>query len=246
MRSASEILSQFQSWNIAADSRKYLEFHAHRYEFLLARLHEVLDDPYAAVTVLDVGPSFQTLLLRECFPGAIVNTLGFKDERFLPRDHERHFTFDLNESQRPESWPDVEPHDVIVMAEVIEHLYTSPRRVLECIGNCLKPGGTLVLQTPNPVSLWKRLRMLMGESPFEVVREERNNPGHFCEYTVAQLRELANQAGLAAEGVWLSNYFQRSPSVKWLYDLCCSALPGKLHDGITMTFRKREELTPPL
>lgn len=64
--------------------------------------------------------------------------------------------FDFNAEQ----WP-IEPltYDVVVAAEVIEHLYF-PKKVLGRIKLCLKPGGMLVGSVPNAFSLKCRLRYL--------------------------------------------------------------------------------------
>ena len=76
--------------------------------------------------VLDVGPAYQTALFRAMWDGLVVDTLGFGDVRFAPRDGERHFHVDLNETVGAEV---VEGgHDMVVVAEVIEHLYTAGRR----------------------------------------------------------------------------------------------------------------------
>ena len=69
------------------------------------------------------------------------------------------------------------PYDVIVFAEVIEHLYTAPELVLPYLRELLVLGGVLLLQTPNAVSLRKRAKLLLGVNPFERIRTERDNPG---------------------------------------------------------------------
>ena len=62
-------------------------------------------------------------------------------------------------------------------------------------------GGVLVVQTPNAVSLPRRLAMLGGRNPYELIREDATNPGHFREYTAAELRRYAAVAGLAVESL---------------------------------------------
>lgn len=67
-------------------------------------------------------------------------------------------TFDFN----ADAWP-LEKHsfDVVVAAEVIEHLYF-PEKVLERIARLLKPGGMLVGSVPNAFSLKCRLRYALA------------------------------------------------------------------------------------
>lgn len=213
----------------------YLQFHQRRYQFLLDILHRVEKSQRPFGRLLDVGLSHQTLLFQEAFPQATVDTLGYFDHRFTGQLRGRHIHFDLNHAADSASWPPIVPYDIVVMAEVLEHLYTAPTQVLACAASWLRPGGTLIVQTPNPISLGKRVGLLFGHSPFEIIREDPTNPGHFCEYTATDLREIARRAHLEVTGLWLRNYFgPRAP----LYDLACLLLPGQLHDGITVTLRK--------
>jgi len=186
---------------------------------------------------LDVGPSHQTIFLKNSFPDTSIRTAGFFDGRFeRSLSRANHMEFDLNDAPFPERTPKggVEC-EVVVMAEVIEHLYTPARLVLECVKQWMKPGGTLILQTPNPVSLGKRIALARGVSPFEMVREETHNPGHFCEFTVEEICAAVKSAGLTVTSAGTQNYFGRHSRI---YDALCAVLPGSLHDGITLTAKK--------
>jgi 2-polyprenyl-3-methyl-5-hydroxy-6-metoxy-1,4-benzoquinol methylase len=133
----------------------------------------------------------------------------------------------------------VEPYDMVVMTEVIEHVHTAARVVLEYIASLLRRGGTLILQTPNAVSLYVRAGTLLGRNPHHMIREEPTNPGHFCEFTVAELRTAVEAAGFEAGEVRLANYFGDGSMRRTLYDFLCGVLPGELADGITLTARKK-------
>ncbi len=220
---------------MAAPPEEYLRFHHRRYQFLLDSIQQVVKAQDGCRRVLDVGLSHQTLLFQQSLPDVTVDTIGYFDHRFTGQLRGQHINFDLNHAADPAAWPVVAPYDIVVMAEVIEHLHTAPSHVLACVGSWLRPGGTLVLQTPNPISLGKRLGMLLGRSPFEIIREDPTNPGHFCEYTITDLKLLARQSRFDVTGVWLRNYF--GPS-HLFYNVACALLPGQLQDGITMTLRK--------
>lgn len=233
MRSIAEAIQSLQS--ASAESAAYLAFHRRRYSYLIGVLTALLPETTIAPKILDIGLSYQTLLLAELFPAAVLDTMGFDDSRFAPAGRRAHIEFDLNRAADAADWPHAGPYDVIVMAEVIEHLHAAPVRVLRMLASLLGPGGTLVLQTPNPVSLVRRVSLLLGKSPFEVIREDSRNPGHFCEYTVQDLRWLAGKAELEVTGVALKNYFgKRNP----VHDAACAALPGPLPEGITMLLRR--------
>ena len=220
---------------MAAPPEEYLRFHHRRYQFLLDSIQRVVKAQKGCKRVLDVGLSYQTLLFQQSLPNITVDTIGYFDHRFTGQLQGHHINFDLNHAADPTAWPVVEPYDIVVMAEVIEHLHTAPSHVLACVSSWLRPGGTLIVQTPNPISLGKRLGMLLGHSPFEIIREDPTNPGHFCEYTVADLRLLARRSKFDVTSLWLRNYF--GPN-NLLYNLACALLPGQLQDGITITLRK--------
>ncbi|MBM3788627.1 MAG: class I SAM-dependent methyltransferase [Acidobacteria bacterium] len=226
---------------VDAESASYLDYHRRRYVCLLELAGRVWRTQTGPARILDVGMSYQTVLLRRLFPEADLTSLGFRDMRFEPLERLTHIEFNLNDSVHEAAWPRADAFDLIVMAEVIEHLYVPPARVLRMLRGLLRPGGSLVLQTPNPVNLARRLTMLVGKSPFHIIREELNNPGHFCEYTVEQLRYLAGITGLEVTAFELRNYFGES---KPTYDFCCRLLPGRLHEGISMVLRRPYEFSP--
>jgi len=94
---------------------------------------------------------------------------------------------------------------LIVFSETIEHLYTSPQIVLAFLAKLLRPGpgAGILIQTPNAASFWKRVRLLLGHNPYELIRTDRQNPGHFREYTMRELEDYAMQAGFR---VWFREH----------------------------------------
>jgi hypothetical protein len=210
------------------DEQVYLRTHAERYALLLELVREL-----APRTILVVGPSYESVLLREAVPDATVDTLGWEDHRFPRVDGERHVQHDLNDP----GYPELEPHDVVVCSEVIEHLHVSPVPVLRFLAGGLTPTGALVVQTPNAAALPKRFRMLLGRNPYEPIREERGNPGHFHEYTVAELRDAVEAAGLRVERLLTANYFDHGSRKNRVYRALEPLLPGTLREGITVVAR---------
>jgi SAM-dependent methyltransferase len=210
------------------DGEEYVRTHRRRYALLLE-----LVGGFAPQTILVVGPSYESALLREAFPDATVNTLGWYDHRFPLREGEQHTDFDLNERE----YPQLEPHDLIVCGEVVEHLHVSPLPVLRFLAGVLSPEGRLVLQTPNATALPKRLRMLIGRNPYAPIRDEPRNPGHFHEYTIRELRDLLEAAGLEILRLITANYFDHGSPQNRLYRAVGPVLPGTLREGITVVAR---------
>lgn len=223
----------------------YRAFHAPRYEFLLNLLESL--GVNAQTSILDIGPSHFTNLARSKF-GAHVDTLGFgEDNKSINGDH---YEFDLNRAQRREDWrTDLPQYDVIVMAEVIEHLYVAPQLVLGFVRSKLAPQGHLIIQTPNAASFSKRLRLMLGKNPYEMIRTDPQNPGHYREYTVSELQALSKDAGYSVERCEMAWYFD----ARYIHDaqgrlihrsatgaiknLAYSLLPAPLRQGITVVLR---------
>lgn len=232
------VLDCFSGWDLCEPERYYLRFHSRRLAYAL----EVVEGCLARVepdgtepAILDIGPHFLTEMLRWRFSGVAINTLGFRNPRCYREEHIRaHLQFDLNEAQYSDRWPAFAQHDVVVLSEVLEHLYTAPQLVLAFVKQLMKPGGFLVVQTPNAVSLEKRLAMLRGCNPFEMIRTTRENPGHFREYTLHELRALGGQAGLAVDRWDLQNYFNGPRG----YVGVLGRLKRSFRQGITIVYRK--------
>jgi len=92
--------------------------------------------------------------------------------------------------------------DYVTYLDVIEHHHRSPKRVLDEIHRVLKPGGCLIITTPNQASIYNRLRLLRGGSvsdPFEyffkAAAEMDPYPGHHREYVRGELRAALGETG---------------------------------------------------
>lgn len=248
MNSEPEIIEHYESMNLDPESKTYLHTHARRFAYLLKMVQKVCanfnSDP---IRIMDIGPGFFTDLMMTNMEDDEIYTLGFAHEAsrggHFPADikiNEDHFyAFDLNDAQYPDKWVDTPGMDIVVMAEVLEHLYTSPVHVFRFIASILNPGGYLIVGTPNSIALEKRLALLTGRNPYEMIRETRDNPGHFREYTVSELRQLAAKAGLETVDYEIKNYFKRNTPVGVLYDKLVSIfLPAGFRTGIHIVFQK--------
>lgn len=57
--------------------------------------------------------------------------------------------------------------DVVIFAEIIEHLLNDPCKVIREIKRVLKPGGTLIVTTPNVTRLENVARLISGENIYD-------------------------------------------------------------------------------
>ncbi len=246
---AADVRASFTRWRAAepehaqvldAEAVAYVDYHAVRYARLLSAVGrlESATRPPDRLRILDIGPNVQTALLRAAHPGAVVDTLGFAHPAVPPRLHERHVEFDLNDALFAARRPQLEPrYDIVVLAEVVEHLYTSVSAVLSCAEGWLRHPGFAVVQTPNGAALHKRVRLLLGRSPVEPPRASRQNPGHFHEYTLAELRGQVAAAGLTIERLDVANHFGGTSGAGQLYRGLGHLLPPTLRHGVTLCVR---------
>jgi SAM-dependent methyltransferase len=200
----------------------YEAFHAPRYALLLSLCERHAPSPEARV--LDIGRSPFSMTLRRRYPRAM--TLGFPlppggDGSDMP-----HLVHDLNDSQHGMPLPAAEPFDLILFAEVIEHLRTAPELVLMVLRDALAPGGILICQTPNAAALHKRLKLLAGINPYERIRLDPMNPGHFREYTRSELLRIADSAGLRVVAHSFGNHFGGGGLLAPAFDLLCRLVPS--------------------
>jgi predicted TPR repeat methyltransferase len=93
-------------------------------------------------------------------------------------------------------WP--QPFDVVVCADVLEHL-AQPERLLERIRAWLAPGGTLLVSLPNAANITARAAILSGRFPYA----DRGlfDRTHLRFYTRATGRELIESAGFRVAAV---------------------------------------------
>jgi SAM-dependent methyltransferase len=107
--------------------------------------------------------------------------------------------------------------DVVLFASVIEHLY-SPHLVLGEIARTLKPGGILILEAPNAVSLGRRLDAFTGENPFRWFNRynafDRGVRMEFCSvfYTAEEIETLLGPKFDILE----TRYAMHSPPVNFI------------------------------
>ena len=139
---------------------------------------------------------------------------------------------------------------MIIFAEVLEHLYTSPKFIFEFLYSILNKNGVLILQTPNAVAIHKRLILLLGKNPYMLISEQKNDPGHYREYTKGELVKYARNSGFLINKIGFRNYFdyqysfirkrqgKKKPILK-IVNIFYALLPGSLKPGITMVLSKK-------
>jgi 2-polyprenyl-3-methyl-5-hydroxy-6-metoxy-1,4-benzoquinol methylase len=226
--------------NEATLKHDYCAFHARRFQYVLNLCKELKRE--SSCSVLDIGRSQLSSELASHYRRVV--TLGFPLSNFA---HERlvastkaqpaaHVIFDLNDCNK-ETIPIAEDFDLIVFAETIEHLYSAPEIVLHALGKLLKHDGFLICQTPNAASLERRYHLLLGRNPFERIRSNRLNPGHFREYTRAELVDLGQMAELRLVRHDFVDYFPHAGRFQMIRSAFRGIFPA-LRSGQTIIYCK--------
>lgn len=190
MKEIQQILEEIQAYDANKEAQTYFLIHKVRYEFILNRIQNIARGN--KLTILDIG----------CYPYHI----GFALEQL------GHRVYGISSFHEPVKRKNVsvlnietdhfpfkaKMFDLVLFNEVIEHLPQSPIPVLKEIHRVTKPGGHLMVTTPNITRSINRVKMLFGKSIMyssDVYFEDDGKGNniyhrHNREYTLSELVKL--------------------------------------------------------
>lgn len=104
-------------------------------------------------------------------------------------------------------------YDFVLCCETLEHLATDPMALVYEMNRILRPGGIVLLTTPNIGCLWNIHRILQGEIPnnYHVYRRARNHDRHNLEYTPSLLSKIFAAGGFETVRLWTENCWTPVP-----------------------------------
>ena len=187
------------------ESQIYCAVHITRFEKSFDAINAVAAGNVSGKqSVLDIGthatyhPNLKVLF------GDNVEFIGTYNEAYKTYHINKFHNIDLEESPLPFS---DKSFDVVLMLEVIEHLYNDPMRVLSEVNRVLKDDGALILSTPNVNSWQSVLKMLTGEHPYRFGYFTPGDRPHVHEFTVSEIREVLQAAGFHPARVYTENVY---------------------------------------
>ncbi len=233
-------------------SRAYVETHRTRLERTLA-----LTPPGGpADRILEMGaylqitPALKTRLgygeVRGCYYGP----RGATDRRTVTSEDGEDFRCDI---ELFDAEKDSFPYDdgyfsTVLCCELIEHLPTDPMHMMSEINRILKPGGTLVLTTPNIASARAVSAILQGFHPMLFPAYIRPNPAgetearHNREYSPREIKDLLENSGFEVATLETGPFRDDpKPEHAWVEHLLDRYILPKEHrgQGIFAVGRKR-------
>jgi glycosyltransferase involved in cell wall biosynthesis/SAM-dependent methyltransferase len=166
-------------------------------------------------TILELGanPYFTTVLLSK-FRNANLYLANFfsQTERVGKQRVTIHQTGEVVEYSykqfniEEETFPyEDETFDVVLFCEIIEHLLSDPVHALIEIRRILKPGGILVLTTPNVTRLDNVRKILAGENIYDPYSGYGPYGRHNREYTQEDLFNLLTANGFSVRTLFTAN-----------------------------------------
>ena len=179
--------------------------------------------------VLEVGSGGQSLVQN--LPGDRPTIEADINEEVLPPGGVR---LDVAEPLPFES----ETLSVVLMAELIEHLFTPSAVLAEC-HRVLKPGGVIILTTPNLATLQDRLRFLLGRSPRQVDCLHPYLQLHIRPFTASSLRRLLDSAGFTTTALKSNHVGWELPSGRWVQSRFLARVVPTLGGSLVIAARRR-------
>lgn len=175
----------------------YYDISRERY-FLTLRYLAELDLP-APAEVLDVGGGQFSILASKLFGDEA--TIGDISDTFRGPADEAGVAFQVCNLLTDDPPAFKSSFDLVVLAEVVEHMPVPPYVVLSKVRNWLRPGGALLITTPNLFRLRNIARMLRGSDPFDRFMLPRTDVGlgHQTEYSADHLAWQLREAGFIVE-----------------------------------------------
>ena len=159
--------------------------------------------------VLEIGPSMTSLVIKK-LTGATVEVLCIDDlnRNFLDPSGIPLHICDISREMPP---LEKESHDLILFCEVFEHFLVSPEYAIKNILSLVKPGKHIFFSVPNFASIQKRVQLLLGKNPQDLLSDKVPYYAHIREPVCAETRKWWEDAGGRVVKEGFTNYDMEQP-----------------------------------
>jgi glycosyltransferase involved in cell wall biosynthesis/SAM-dependent methyltransferase len=198
-------LPYLTSWAVDDASRGYLETHQTR----LLKTLEMIPPGGPCDRILEMGaylqitPALRSKLGYGYVRGCYYGKAGRTDHRVVTSEEGENFECDIDHfdaEKDPFPYPDGH-FSTVVCGELIEHLFEDPMHLMSEVNRILKPGGHLVLTTPNIAALRGISAILLGYHPgffhayIKPSESGEVDARHNREYTAGEIHRLLETSG---------------------------------------------------
>ena len=184
----------------------YVDAHALRFRETLA----LLEDLPGGARVLELGavPYYMTILMTR-YLGARVDPMSFYEvegaqtavhEVRSAASGERHAFAHVPVNVERDPFPFEDGgHDVVACCEILEHLLINPSHMLFEAHRVLRPGGLLIISTPNVLRWANVLALLRGQNIYDRYHGNGIYGRHNREYALDEVTTLVDACGFVIE-----------------------------------------------
>jgi SAM-dependent methyltransferase len=197
---------------------------------------------------LHITPALKTRLGYGEVRGCYFGPAGTTDHRVATSESGEVFECDIDlfDAEKDRFPYDDESFATVLCCELLEHLASDPMHMMLEIHRILKPGGALVLTTPNLASLRSLSGILQGFHPqlfssYIRPREGVVDARHAREYTPYELRKLLEDSGFVVTLLETGPFREEpKPEYAWVEHMLDRYMLSKEHrgDGIYAVGRK--------
>ena len=214
----------------SGESRHYAEFHLGRF----VRTLEITPHGAPSDRILEMGaymqitPALSTKLGYGEVRGCYLGSLGESHQKTVTSAKGETFSceIDLFHAER-DRYPYPDGHfTTVVCCELLEHLSDDPMHMMVEANRILRPGGHLVVSTPNATALRAVAAVMQGDHPgfnsYYTSRKGGNEvePRHAREYTPRELEKLFRSAGFTVNLLETGPYGLQAPAeYDWTVDV---------------------------
>ena len=188
---------------------RYTEVHKWR------AIHDILFLPHITKNdrILEIGPSITSVLLKQ-LTGAAVEALCIDT---LNRNFLDIFSIPLHICDISKETPDLplESFDIILFCEVLEHFTIATDHALKTILTLLKPGKHILFSVPNFASIQKRMQLISGKNPQDILAETIPYYAHLREPVYGEAKQWWENAGAEIIREGFTNYDKSYPEGIW-------------------------------
>ncbi|HEV3309645.1 MAG TPA: methyltransferase domain-containing protein, partial [Chloroflexota bacterium] len=194
-----------ESW-VAPEAREYAGHHISRF----TRTLEMTPAGDESKAILEMGaymqitPALKFQLGYGRVRGCYFGKLGHVDHKSIVSENGQTFECDVDHfDAEKDNWPYSDASfDTVLCCELIEHLFTDPMHMMSEINRVLKPGGHLLITTPNLGSLRAISAILQSYHPSffpAYIRPRRQGEEtearHNREYVPMEIQHLLTDSG---------------------------------------------------